>query len=77
MSNVYKIPTGVTEDQIRGLIGDQGNLLNPILDGNGVLVISVEEFESAEFQKYKAEYPELIQQFELIDWVENADLIVN
>jgi hypothetical protein len=74
---VYKMPETVTEEQLRGLVGDDGNFLNPVIDGNGNLVLSEEEFNGREFQKYKALYPEIVEQFELIDWVENPDLIVN
>ena len=40
---VWKVTPGYTADQLRGLVGDFGNLLNPILDGNGNLIISEEE----------------------------------
>lgn len=74
---VWKIPAGYTADQIRNLVGSDGNLLNPILDGNGNLILSQEEYNNPEFEKYKRLYSEIISAFELIDFVPNPDLIVD
>ena len=77
VKKVYKVPEGVTEEQLSALQGEMGNYLAPILDGKGNLIISVEEFERDEFQMFKFKYPELTEKFELIDWIPNPDLIVN
>ena len=74
---VWKIPAGYTAEQIRNLVGSDGNLLNPILDGNGNLILSQEEYDNPEFEKYKRLYSSIINAFELIDFVPNPDLIVD
>jgi hypothetical protein len=74
---VWKIPAGYSAEQIRNLVGSDGNLLNPILDGNGNLILSQEEYNNPEFEKYKRLYSEIINAFELIDFVPNPDLIAD
>lgn len=69
MTQVYKIPQEITKDQMLALIGDEGSLLNPINDKEGNLIISQEEWDAREFQKYKEIYFDLIGGFELIDYV--------
>lgn len=66
---VYKIPTTIDIDFLRTLKGDQGSYLNPVQDFNGNWIISQEEWNAEEFQKYKTEYSLEIQGFELITFV--------
>lgn len=53
---VYKIPTELKSELLE-IKGSQGSRLNPIEDIDGNVVISVEEFESEEFDlsQYKFE----------------------
>lgn len=68
MIQMYKVPAAVTREDLMQFVGAQGSILNPILDANGNLVVSVEEWEMEEFQFIKELHPELAAQFELIDY---------
>lgn len=68
MAQVYKVPQGIIREQITQLIGSEGSRLNPIEDADGNLILSVEEWNADEFQKYKTQYEELIGGFELIEY---------
>lgn len=74
---VYKLPEDIDFEILRSLEGDDGNFLNPIVDGLGNMVLSEEEYNEPEFQKYKLIYPDIVAQFDLIEWVPNPDLIIN
>jgi hypothetical protein len=50
---VYKVPSGITREQLIKLVGVHGSVMNPILDKNGNLIISMEEWSAAEFLHYK------------------------
>ena len=66
--NFYKVPTDlVSIESLRQLRGTEGSYLNPILDENDLWIISIEEWNSPEFQYLKTEYPDLSVGFELID----------
>ena len=68
MKQVYKVPKGITREQITALVGTEGSLLNPIHDADGNLILSQEEWEADEFQQYKTQYEDLIGKFELIEF---------
>ncbi len=53
---------------MRALVGDEGSLLNPFQDIDGNWLLSVEEWDAKEFQKYKVQFSELIGKFELIEY---------
>ena len=64
--NFYKVPTNlVSIETLRTLQGTEGTYLNPILDENDIWIISLEEWDSVEFQSIRAQYPS----FDLIDTV--------
>jgi len=65
---VYKIPEGTDIDFMRTLQGEEGSFLNPIQDINDNWIVSVEEWNAAEFQYLKTEYAEIIAKFELIEY---------
>ena len=65
---VYKVPTGITIEELEKLVGNQGSTLLPMLDANGNIIISVEEWNAQEFQFIKELYADKIGQFEIIDY---------
>ena len=65
---VYKVPPGITIEQLKEIVGDQGTLLYPMIDNNGNIIISVEEWNAQEFQFIKDLYADKIDQFEIIDY---------
>lgn len=65
---VYKVPPGITIEQLKEIVGDQGTLLYPMIDNNGNIIISVEEWNAQEFQFIKELYADKIGQFEIIDY---------
>ena len=65
---VYKIPNGITREDLIKIVGTDKSLMNPTVDKNGVLCISKEEFNSPEFQKMKETYAAKLEEFVLIDY---------
>lgn len=64
----YKVPVNlVTPEALRTMTGVEGTFLNPILDENDNWIVSKEEWEGAEFQYLKTEYPDIATAFEEID----------
>jgi hypothetical protein len=71
MTQVYKLPTGINVQAIRELKGCDGRLsIEPIEDADGNWIVSIEEFDNPYFQYIKDEFPEVINQMELIDFKE-------
>lgn len=68
MTQVYKVPKGITREQVAALEGSEGSRLNPIEDAEGNLILSQQEWDAQEFQQYKTMYAELIGGFELIEY---------
>ena len=66
---VYKIPNGISKEDLRKIVGNEKSRLNPTVDVKGNLFISKEEFNSPEFQKMKEIYSVKLGEFELIDYV--------
>ena len=60
---VMKLPPQVAVDELRTFKGTLGTLLNPILDADGDLIVSMEEWNSAEFAYLKEQYPDLAALF--------------
>lgn len=69
---VYKIPTQLKPEVLKGLVGAQGTIPNPVQDKNGNWVISRELWENGEFDEVKKAYPQMLIGFELIEWVGQA-----
>lgn len=65
---VYKLPEGLTTDELKQFKGMEGSLLNPIEDAEGNLIISIEEWNADEFQYLKTDYPDIAGQFTAIEY---------
>jgi hypothetical protein len=70
MTQLYKIPTNIVSPGfIKSMIGIEGTVPNPVQDVNGDWFISIEEWDSPEFQMYKDSWPTEIADFVLEDFV--------
>lgn len=68
MEYVYKVPPEVTRDELLSLVGSEGSLLNPLYDTDGNLIISIQEWDSGEWEYYKLEFPDIAAQFYQIEY---------
>jgi hypothetical protein len=58
-----KLPDNITREDLIQFSGTQGTKLNPVLDADGDLVVSEEEWNSPEFAYLKKEYPDFAAAF--------------
>lgn len=65
MIKVYKIPSNTNVEVLKTLSGSKGTKLKPIQDKNDNWIISVQEWDSQEFQSIRAQYPS----FTLINYI--------
>lgn len=65
---MYKLPPNITPEELMRFQGAEGSYLNPIQDADGNWVVSDEEWNAAEFQYIKDEYPEITAQFTHIEF---------
>lgn len=68
MIKVWKLPAGIDIATVNSLVGDEGSYLNAIEDNNGNFIVSQEEYDCAEFQRFKTEYADIYSAMVLIDY---------
>lgn len=73
MIMAYKLPANLTPEELTEVLLSSGSSLgpNPVQDVNDFWFVSQEEWDYAEWQKFKEEYPEITAGFEYTEFVPN------
>ena len=65
---MYKVPTElISADELKKIQGSEGTYFAPIEDADGNTVVSIDEWESKEFDHWKEQNKDITSKFAKID----------
>ena len=69
MIQVYKLPSDVNIEHLLNIPKQGVSKLHPIQDANDNWIITIEEYNSLDFQALKNQYKEVVDRMVLIDYI--------